>query len=164
MSGTSSRRARRLGGALAIFLVLAAGPRAPSADPGDDEIARLLVPADTDPAPVKQFKETGRNPYNDDADAIAAGFTLARAVACTHCHGPDLSGLIGPNLTSGQWRYPRDATDTGMFQTIFFGTNGGMAAWGKLGSLTEDEILRIMAFVRSRYRGGSAGATRDEGR
>jgi len=163
VSGTSSRRARRLGGALAILLIVAAGGRAPSADPGDDDIARLLVPADSDPAAVKQFKATGQNPYNGDADAIAAGFKLARAVACTHCHGPDLSGLIGPNLTSGQWRYPRDSTDTGMFQTIYFGTNGGMGAWGKLGSLTEDEILRIMAFVRSRYRGGSAGATRDKG-
>ena len=123
------------------------------ADPGDDEIAQVLVPKPDDSPAVKHFKETGKNPYNNDPDAITAGFKLARAVACTHCHGGDLSGLIGPNLTLGNWRYLRDATDRGLFQTIYFGTAGGMAAWGKLGSLTEDEILRVMAFVRSRYKG-----------
>ena len=82
------------------------------------------------------FKETGKNPYNHDAEAVTAGFKLARAYACTHCHGRDLSGLIGPNLTSGNWRHLRNGTDKGMFQTLYFGTGAGMAAWGKLGSLS----------------------------
>jgi cytochrome c-L len=124
-----------------------------AADPGDDEIGQLLQAKDADSPAVKQFKETGKNPYNADEQAVAAGFKLARANACTHCHGGDLSGLTGPNLTNGNWKYLRNGTDRGMFQTIYFGTGAGMAAWGKLGSLSEDEILKVMAFVRSKYRG-----------
>jgi cytochrome c-L len=145
-----------------LVLLLVAGLASETssrADPGDDELAQVLVAKPDDPPAVKQFKETGKNPYNKDPDAIAAGFKLARAVACTHCHAGDLSGLIGPNLTRGDWRYPRDSTDKGLFQTLYFGTTGGMAAWGKLGSLTEDEILRVMAFVRSQYRGDPKDVT-----
>jgi len=135
-------------------LVIATVAHAPStADPGDDELAQVLKVKDADTDAVKKFKDTGKNPYNRDADAIAAGFKLARAYACTHCHAGDLSGLIGPNLTSGNWRHPRNGTDKGMFQTLYFGTGAGMAAWGKLGALTEDDILKVIAFVRSKYRG-----------
>jgi cytochrome c-L len=150
----------RLSAALAILaLVVAASHPSSSADPGDEEIASVLTPKDGDPPAVGRFKEGGKNPYNNDPGAVAEGFRLARAAACTHCHGSDLSGLIGPNLTSGHWRHPRNGTDKGLFQTIYFGTDGGMAAWGKVGSLTEDEILKIMAFVRSQYRGDPAAVT-----
>ncbi len=151
---------RHLSAALAILVVLGIGYRTLSAaDPGDDEIAQVLTPKEGDTPAVRQFKETGKNPYNKDPEAIAEGFKLARASACTHCHGGDLSGFLAPNLTTANWRYPRDATDKGMFQTLYFGTNGGMAAWGKLGSLTEDEILKVIAFLRSKYRGDPKGIT-----
>ncbi|OLB42652.1 MAG: hypothetical protein AUG14_09775 [Candidatus Rokubacteria bacterium 13_1_20CM_2_68_19] len=142
--------------ALLVLLLAAAIPHARStADPGDDELAQLLQAKSDDTAAVRQFKESGKNPYNRDPDAVAAGFKLARAYACTHCHGGDLSGLIGPNLTSGNWRHLRNGTDKGMFQTLYFGTSAGMAAWGKIGALTEDDILKVIAFVRSKYRGKS---------
>lgn len=149
-----TRGARPLGSALTVLSFVAAVYYAPSAaDPGDDELAQVLQVKDEDTPAVKAFKETGKNPYNHDPDAIAAGFKLARAYACTHCHAGDLSGLIGPNLTGGNWRHLRNGTDKGMFQTLYFGTSAGMAAWGKRGALTEDEILKVIAFVRSKYRG-----------
>lgn len=126
-------------------------PGAPPASASD--LAAVLTPKDNDPPAVKRFKETGKNPYHKDAKAIAEGFKLARALACTHCHGESLGGLIGPSLVNGNWRYMRDGTDKGMFETIYFGTGAGMAAWGKAGSLTEDEILKLIAFVRSKYKG-----------
>jgi len=151
-AGTTRVKALRV--ALTVLVFVAAVPHAPStADPGDDELAQVLQAKDEDTPAVRQFKETGKNPYNRDADAIAAGFKLARAYACTHCHAGDLSGLIGPNLTSGNWRHQRNGTDKGMFQTLYFGTSAGMAAWGKRGALTEEEILKVIAFVRSKYRG-----------
>jgi len=141
--------------ALLVLFATALAPTRIMADPGDDELAQLLQVKSEDPVAVKQFKETGKNPYNRDPEAVAAGFKLARAYACTHCHGGDLSGLIGPNLTSGNWRHLRNGTDKGMFQTLYFGTSAGMAAWGKIGALTEDDILKVIAFVRSKYRGKS---------
>jgi cytochrome c(L) len=130
-----------------------------SSTPEQGDLAAVLTPRAGDTAAVRQFKEMGKNPYYQDPQALADGFRLARASACTHCHGESLGGLIGPSLTNGNWRYPRNGTDKGLFETLYFGTSGGMAAWGKIGSLTEDEILRIMAFVRSKYRGDPKNIT-----
>ena len=150
----------RLSVALAVVAALGlASQTVWPADPGDDEIAQVLTLKERDTPAVRQFKETGKNPYNKDPKAIEEGFRLARAVACTHCHAGDLSGLLAPNLISGNWRYPKNRTDKGMFQTLYFGTSAGMAAWGKLGSLTPDEILKVMAFVRSKYRGDPKNIT-----
>jgi len=151
-------------GRLSLTLVILAGIGLASqpvwpADPGDDEIGQVLTPKEADTPALRPFKETGKNPYNKEPHAIEAGFKLARAVACTHCHAGDLSGLIGPSLATGNWRYPKNGTDKGMFQTLYFGTGGGMAAWGKIGSLTADEILKVMAFVRSKYRGDPKNIT-----
>ena len=123
------------------------------------DLAAVLTPKAGDTPAVKQFKESGKNPYYQDPKAIAEGFKLARASACTHCHGEALGGLIGPGLTNGNWRHVRNGTDKGMFETLYFGTSAGMAAWGKSGSLTEDEILKIIAFIRSKYRGDPKSIT-----
>ena len=157
-AGTTRVKALRV--ALTVLVFIAAVPHAPStADPGDDELAQILQAKNEDTPAVRQFKETGKNPYNKEPYAIEQGFRLARAVACTHCHAGDLSGLIGPSLATGNWRYPKNGTDKGMFQTLYFGTGGGMAAWGKIGSLTAEEILKVMAFVRSKYRGDPKNIT-----
>src|SRR3989475_12150034 len=74
------------------------------ADPSDEEIARVLMPAEGDALAVRQFKETGKNPYNKEAYAIELGIRLARAVACTHCHAGALSGMIVACLATGIWR------------------------------------------------------------
>ena len=134
-----------------------AQPATPPASAVD--LAAVLTPKAGDTPAVKQFKESGKNPYYQDPNAIAEGFKLARASACTHCHGEALGGLIGPGLTNGNWRHVRNGTDKGMFETLYFGTSAGMAAWGKSGSLTEDEILKIIAFVRSKYRGDPMSIT-----
>jgi cytochrome c-L len=134
----------------------APGPAQPA--PAAD-LAAVLTPKSDDTPAVRQFKETGKNPYYRDPKAITDGFRLARASACTHCHGESLGGLIGPSLTNGNWRHVRNGTDKGMFETLYFGTTAGMAAWGKLGSLTEDEILKVMAFVRSKYQGDPKNIT-----
>jgi cytochrome c-L len=130
-----------------------------SSTPDQGDLTAVLTPKAEDTPAVRQFKETGKNPYYQDPTAIADGFRLARASACTHCHGESLGGLIGPSLTNGNWRYVRNGTDKGLFETLYFGTAGGMAAWGKIGSLTEDEILKVMAFVRSKYRGDPKNIT-----
>lgn len=132
------------------------GAAAPAIPPtSTPDLAAVLTPKAGDTPAVKQFKESGKNPYYQDPKAIAEGFKLARASACTHCHGESLGGLIGPSLTNGNWRHVRNGTDKGMFETLYFGTSAGMAAWGKIGALTEDDILKVIAFVRSKYRGKS---------
>jgi cytochrome c-L len=106
---------------------------------------------------AKEFLATGKNPYTADAEAIAKGKKVFQLYSCTQCHGPEAKGQVGPNLTGPDYKYPKDATDKGMFETVWHGTNGGMGAKGiglmdptdPKNGITPDELLKIIAWVRS---------------
>jgi len=102
----------------------------------------------------KEFLSTGKNPYVGDAEAIKTGKKRYNLWSCTQCHGPTAKGQVGPGLTGPNYNYAKDATNKGMFETIWNGTNNGMGAkgWGLMSpedGLTVDELLKIIAFVRS---------------
>lgn len=103
-------------------------------------------PNETVTSKVLEFRKTGKNPYRGDKEAIGAG----RATYdqwCAACHLPDGTGRIGSNLTDRQVIYPRVATDAGMFEVIYGGGTGAMQSFGS--RLTQDEILRLMAFIET---------------
>jgi cytochrome c-L len=111
---------------------------------------------DTTPRPgeavteaVTRFHETGQNPYVGDAAAVADGKRLYETW-CQSCHMPDGSGRIGPSLIGSQHIYERAATDVGLFEAVFGGALGAMQSFRD--RLTQDEILRLNAYVR-RLRG-----------
>jgi cytochrome c-L len=110
-------------------------------------------PLDVAPAPgeafteaVKQFHETGNNAYDGNEDAIAAGKELYNT-NCQVCHGKTGGGGMGLNLVDDQVAYPRVTTDVGMFEVIYGGASGAMRGWK--GRMTQDEILKVIAYVRS---------------
>jgi len=115
----------------------------------------LIIPEamfDTDAA--KEFLATGKNIYVGDSEAIKMGKKRYNLWSCTQCHGPTAKGQVGPGLTGPDFRYPKDATNKGMFETIWAGTNGGMGAKGfglmtADDGVTPDELLKIIAFIRS---------------
>ena len=96
---------------------------------------------------VKEFKATGRNPYRGQEPALAEGKGLYLA-HCQACHLPDGTGRIGPSLVGDEHTYPRVATDVGMFEVIYGGASGVMPSWSQRG-MTQDEMLKIIAYVRS---------------
>ena len=106
---------------------------------------------------AKEFLATGKNSYVGNADAVAAGKKLFQMYSCTQCHGGDAGGQTGPSLHGPVFKYAKDATNKGMFETIWHGTNGGMGAKGKglmdpsdpSNGLMPDEVLKIQAWVRS---------------
>lgn len=106
---------------------------------------------------AKEFASTGKNPYIGNQEAIDKGKKLFQMYSCTQCHGGDAQGQTGPSLHGPDFRYAKDATNKGMFETIWHGTNGGMGAKGKglmdptdpSNGLTPDEVLKIQAWVRS---------------
>jgi cytochrome c-L len=110
-----------------------------------------------DTAQAKEFSTTGKNPYIGSTDAIAKGKKLFQMYSCTQCQGGDAGGQTGPSLHGPDFRYAKDATNKGMFETIWHGTNGGMGAKGKglmdptdpSNGLNPDEILQIQAWIRS---------------
>lgn len=114
---------------------------------------------DTTPRPgeavteaVTRFHETGQNPYVGDAAAVADGKRLYEAW-CQSCHMPDGSGRIGPSLIGSQHIYERAATDVGLFEAVFGGALGAMQSFRD--RMTQDEILRLNAYVRRLRRSGS---------
>ncbi len=110
-----------------------------------------------DTAEAKQFLTSGKNPYIGNATAIEKGKKLFQMYSCTQCHGGDAQGQTGPSLHGPDFHYAKDATNKGMFETIWNGTNGGMGAKGKglmdptdpANGLTPDEVLKIQSWIRS---------------
>lgn len=106
---------------------------------------------------AKEFSTTGKNPYIGKADAITQGKKLFQMYSCTQCHGGDAQGQTGPSLHGPDFHYAKNATNKGMFETIWNGTNGGMGAKGKglmdptdpANGLKPDEVLQIQAWIRS---------------
>lgn len=106
---------------------------------------------------AKEFLATGKNPYVGNEDAIKEGRKTFQLYSCTQCHGPEAGGQVGPALTGPNYNYAKDATNKGMFETVWNGTNGGMGAKGKglmdpsdpENGITPDELLKIIAWIRS---------------
>jgi cytochrome c-L len=99
---------------------------------------------------VKQFLQTGRNPYNEKPACLKKGEELL-LTACSACHGHYAEGKIGPSLTDDYWTYPEGKTDEGFFSIVFGGARAQMGP--QYLALTLDEMLQVMAWVRHMYHG-----------
>ncbi len=106
---------------------------------------------------AKEFLTSGKNPYVGKDDAIKEGKKIFQLYSCTQCHGPEAGGQVGPALTGPNYNYAKDATNKGMFETVWNGTNGGMGAKGKglmdpsdaNNGISPDELLKVIAWIRS---------------
>jgi mono/diheme cytochrome c family protein len=107
-----------------------------------------------------------KNPFTDKEDAIAEGKKLYFSYSCNGCHGGNGGGGMCPPLSNVVWVYGSD--DDTMFRLIAEGTDvlrghgysrkgrenvvGPMPPFGEL-IPTDDELWKIIAFVRTTYRG-----------
>ena len=105
-------------------------------------------PGETVTDAVKQFHETGVNPYDGNEEAIADGKSVYTS-NCQVCHGDTLKGgaFGAPSLVDDKVRHSRVVDDVGMFEVIYGGAASAMA--GFKGRLTQDQILKVIAYVRS---------------
>jgi cytochrome c-L len=112
---------------------------------------------------AKSFLETCVNPYTkifaEDKEKAKLGKKRFGYYSCTQCHGPNGDGQVAVPITDDRWQYDKHITDKGMFETIAGGSNGGMFAWHKQVSgnpelVPTDDILKIIGFLRSQYKGG----------
>ncbi len=136
----------------------------------------VIKATDTDSAEAKEFLETCVNPYTkayakDPSLIKPGGKKLFGYNGCSGCHGGKLEGIMAPSLSKfgGQgaydtkFVYAKNATDKGMFETIAGGTpgvsGGTMFIWHNQlpdhtgDGLTTDEILKLIAYIRSEYKG-----------
>lgn len=114
------------------------------------------LPEGRDTQGVKKFMQTGVNPYNEDPSCLKQGEQLFLS-ACSGCHGHIGEGKIGPGLNDSYWTYPQNATDEGLFSTIFGGAQASMGP--QYANLQLDEMLKVMAWIRHFYKEPQAGAT-----
>jgi cytochrome c-L len=105
-----------------------------------------LMPEEEITPAVEALHCSGENAYSGDEEAIADGKGLYNPL-CAGCHMPDGSGRMGPSLIDDTLKYERVATAHGEFEVIYGGAAGAMQAMGQ--RFTQDEILKIMAFVET---------------
>jgi cytochrome c-L len=103
-------------------------------------------PGEQETEVVKEFKQTGKNSYNGNPEAIEEGKKFYTTY-CALCHLPDGSGRMGPSLIDGQHVHERITNDVGLFELIYGGASGAMQPFSK--RMTQDEILKTMAYLRT---------------
>jgi len=86
------------------------------------------------------------NPYAKNAAAVAEGNERFVQMNCAACHGYDLKGGMGPDLTDTYWRYGGSPAD--IYKSIFEGRPQGMPAWGR--ALTPAEIWKLVSYIQSK--------------
>jgi mono/diheme cytochrome c family protein len=95
------------------------------------------------------------NPYTGDPEAIKEGRALFLKSGCSACHGVNGGGGMGPPLLGYKWKFGGDD------ETLFKLIRGEIprqtmpSVFGKV--LKQDEIWKIIAYIRTLYRGDPAG-------
>lgn len=85
-----------------------------------------------------------KNPFEGDAAAAEAGAELY-AASCAQCHGANLEGDIGPEVTGLASRDPAE-----LYQLIHNGVpDGGMPAFASLGG---ERIWKLVTFLQGKGR------------
>lgn len=107
----------------------------------------LLVPLGVPAGIVNAVTSEGfKDPYTGNAAAVGQGGEIMIEMNCVGCHGYDLKGGMGPDLTDTYWRY--GGSPALIFKSIYEGRPQGMPAWGK--KLSPDVIWKMVAYIESR--------------
>jgi mono/diheme cytochrome c family protein len=155
--------------------ILAADQNAPPVPPKE------AAGAAPEPLPMEELKKpmkpleraamapkgTLKNPYTDNAEAIAQGKKLYFGKSCNGCHGGGGGGGMCPPLTNTVWVY--GDTDDTLFRLIALGTDdlkkqgysrkgtegvvGPMPPFGELID-NDQEIWKMIAWIRTVFTGG----------
>src|SRR5438093_9005245 len=90
------------------------------------------------------------NPYTGNPEAIKEGRALYLKYGCSGCHGVGGGGGMGAPLTDDVWKF--GSSDEVLFKLIKGQING--ATMPKVGEqLSDDEVWKVIAFIRSVYAG-----------
>ena len=101
-----------------------------------------------------QLKEKMKSVDLNGAAALYAG-------KCAACHGQDVQGIIGPNLTDEYWLHGK-GTRVDIVNVIKSGVlEKGMPSWDAL--LKEDEVVALTAFIVSKQDSHPANAKAPQG-
>jgi cytochrome c oxidase cbb3-type subunit 3 len=103
------------------------------------------IPLGAPPGQPVSIASQIQNPFEGNASAVQEGKTLFGSMNCVYCHGAQASGLMGPSLQDGGWRY--GGTPAEIFNSIHDGRPKGMPAFGE--RLPPAEIWKIVAYIET---------------
>ena len=89
------------------------------------------------------------NPYTGNPEAISEGEELYKLLNCYSCHGLRGGGGMGPDLTDEEWK-EGTGSDTRVMDQVMTGRN---KMPGYDGVITEEEAWKVIAYVRTLYKG-----------
>ena len=113
--------------------------------------ATAAAPMETEDSLTAAFAKDGL------LEVGAAQFTSK----CASCHGPELGGLIGPNLTDNHWIHGK-GTRLDILKVIREGApEKGMPPWGPV--MKKEEIYAVSAYILSKKGTNPAGAKPPQG-
>jgi mono/diheme cytochrome c family protein len=130
----------------AAFAQTAGDSTAPVPPAENPAVTPPANPAATTPAAGAQVLPDTPNPLGSSTDAVAAGKALFEKMNCAGCHGYDLKGGMGPDLTDQDWTYGGKPGE--IFTSISEGTPVGMPKWND--KLTPTEIWQLVSYILSK--------------
>jgi len=124
----------------------------PDAGPTETSASTATVAETTEIAAIGSADVTKRNPYTGDPDAVREGEELYKLLNCYSCHGLRGGGGMGPDLTDEEWK-EGTGSDPRVMGQIMTGRN---KMPGYDGVITEEEAWKVIAYVRTLYKGDPA--------
>lgn len=124
----------------------------PDAGPTETSSSTATIAETTEIAVIGSADVTKRNPYTGEPDAIREGEELYKLLNCYSCHGLRGGGGMGPDLTDEEWK-EGTGSDSRVMGQIMTGRN---KMPGYDGVITEQEAWKVIAYVRTLYKGDPA--------
>jgi cytochrome c oxidase cbb3-type subunit III len=140
----------RLATALFVFIAVAGGLAACERElrrfeePASKSVPANAVAAPTLPAASAQAAAPSRNPYEENAYAVAQGQRLFSWYNCVGCHAHG-GGGSGPALMDDKWIYGHEPAN--VYASVIQGRPNGMPSFA--GKIPEAQAWQIVAYVRS---------------
>ena len=122
-----------------------------AAQPEPPSAAAAAVPEEASPAPTPGPRKL--NPFTGDAARAAEGRTLYFQVGCQGCHGGGGGGGMATSVIDDAWTFGSD--DEVLFRLIK-GEIPEQTMPTVYSVLEDDEVWKILAFIRSVYAGDPA--------
>lgn len=126
------------------------GPVREFVDPADNakaQMDRLIAEAQAASAEHGGAAGGEHGAAGGEAGASAADGEAVFKANCVACHGPEGKGLVGPNLTDGEWLYGGTLADIENTVTNGSKKNAVMIAW--LPVLGPEKVKAVSAYVHS---------------
>jgi cytochrome c oxidase cbb3-type subunit 3 len=95
-----------------------------------------------------------------DPSVVAKGKAIVPKALCMTCHGPELTGLIGPNLRDRHWLY--GSSMTALIETLTLGRGNGLMPGQAVTKLSGEEIEAVASYIVSLNREGEKPGMRPQ--